>query len=171
MFLAYVTSYLYVGVVWTNHKAAFRRIRTIDGGLHWANLGILFTTALLPFPTAVIADAVQGGNATDVRTAVALYALVGVLLCVSWLAFFHYLARHPDLLEEDVAEDLFPRERKRALAGIVLYIGACVVGSFMAPPFALGIFLLLAIFYGVTSEGLHVLPEGLHVLRGLVGRH
>ena len=45
-YLAYVTSYVYVGVVWLNHKAMFRRIRSIDRGLHWANFGILFTTAL-----------------------------------------------------------------------------------------------------------------------------
>jgi uncharacterized membrane protein len=82
--LAYVTSFLYVGVVWLNHKAAFQRIRRMDRGLHSANPGILLTTGLLPFPTAVIADAMEGGDAADVRVAVALYGLVGVLLGVSW---------------------------------------------------------------------------------------
>jgi uncharacterized membrane protein len=71
-YLAYVTSYLYVGVVWLNHKAEFRRIRWIDRGLHWVNIGVLFTTALLPFATAVMADAVQEGNQDDERTAVGL---------------------------------------------------------------------------------------------------
>ena len=50
-YLAYVTSYLYVAVIWLNHKATFKRIHTIDRGLHWANVGVLFTTALLPFAT------------------------------------------------------------------------------------------------------------------------
>src|SRR5690242_15895279 len=54
-YLAYVTSYCYIAVVWLNHKHAFMRIRLMNRGLHWTNLGILFTTALLPFPTAVIA--------------------------------------------------------------------------------------------------------------------
>jgi uncharacterized membrane protein len=103
-YLAYVTSYLYIAVVCLNHKAAFKRIRSIDWGLHWANLGVLFTTALLPFSTAVIADAVQKGHPADVRTAVGLYALIGALLCASWLVFFHYLSRHPQLVEEDVSE-------------------------------------------------------------------
>jgi uncharacterized membrane protein len=34
-YLAYVTSFLYVGVVWQNHRAAFNRICLIDRGLHW----------------------------------------------------------------------------------------------------------------------------------------
>ena len=69
-YLAYLTSFLYVGVVWLNHKAAFNRISQMDRGLHWANLAILLTTSLLPFLTAVIADAVEAGDSADVRAAV-----------------------------------------------------------------------------------------------------
>lgn len=77
VYLAYLSSYLYVAVVWFNHKAAFRRIGSIDWGLLWANQGVLFMTALLPFATAVVARALQEGNVSDERTAVGLYALVG----------------------------------------------------------------------------------------------
>jgi hypothetical protein len=48
-----------------------------------ANLGILFTAALLPFPTSVLSHALVGENVADARTAVGLYALVGMLLYVS----------------------------------------------------------------------------------------
>jgi uncharacterized membrane protein len=112
-YLAHFTSFHYVAVVWLNHHAAFTRIRLIDRRLHWANLGILFTAALLPFPTAVLSQALQKGNSADARTAVGLYALVGVLLCVSWLVFFHHLSRHSELVEDDVEEGFFPRERTR----------------------------------------------------------
>ena len=87
----------------------FDRIRLIDHGLHWANLGLLFTTALLPFPTVVISDAIQRGNAGRRGTAVGLYALIGALLCVSWLVFFRYLSHHPSL-----TEDPPPRSSSRA---------------------------------------------------------
>jgi uncharacterized membrane protein len=158
-YLAYVTSYVYVGVVWLNHKAMFRRIRSIDRGLHWANFGILFTTALLPFATAVLARAVEHGNRADERTAVGLYALVGALLCASWWTFFHYLSRHPHLTEEDVEETFFPTERTRASVGVVLYAAAGVLGCFVAVPIAMVIFLALPVFYGVTSNGLYALPS------------
>lgn len=158
-YLAYLTSFHYVGVVWLNHHAAFRRISLIDRPLHWANLGILFTTALLPFPTAVISQALQEDNVADARTAVGLYALVGVLLCMSWLAFFHYLSRHPHLTEDDVEDGFFRRERTRAWLGIVLYAVAGVLGVALAPLFGLVIFLALTVFYGITSHGLEGLPS------------
>ena len=161
-YLAYVTSYLYVAVVWLNHHAAFRRIRSINRGLHWANIGVLFATALLPFATNVIitADVAHRGNPTDARVAVGLYALVGVLLCVSWLWFFHYLSQHPELTEVDTEDDFFTLERTRAWVGVALYIAAGIVGYFVTPLVALVIFFALPIFYGITSEGLYGLFAG-----------
>ena len=44
-------------IIWTNHHAAFRQIAPADRGVTGADLGILCGTVLLPFPTAVLADA------------------------------------------------------------------------------------------------------------------
>jgi uncharacterized membrane protein len=54
-YVAYVTSFTFIGVIWFNHHQAFTCVRFVDRGLHAANLGILFTTAVLPFPTVVLA--------------------------------------------------------------------------------------------------------------------
>ncbi|GLZ60844.1 MULTISPECIES: TMEM175 family protein [Micromonospora] len=154
-YVAYLASYSYVAVVWLNHKAAFNRIQQADRGLHWRNLFVLFSTALLPFPTIVVSDALQEHNNTDQRVAVAFYALIGALLCATWLAFFHYLARNPDLLKEQVKDAFFRVERVRALTGVVLYILAGLVGYLAAPLIGLAIFLILPVFYGITSAGLY----------------
>ncbi len=141
-----------MAVIWLNHKAAFKRIHSIDRGLHWANIGVLFTTALLPFSTAVIPHAVQEGDRNDAGTAVGLYALVGALLCVSWLWLFHHLQTHSDLIEDHVEEGFFRKERTRAWIGVALYVVAGLIG-YIVPPVALAIFFALAVFYGFTSEG------------------
>ena len=73
------------------------------------------------------------------------------------LVFFHYLSRHPQLIEEDVEEAFFPGERTHAWAGVALYTAAGVLGYLVAPPVALGIFLALPVFYAITSEGLYEL--------------
>ena len=52
-YLGYFASFLYVAVIWLNHHQAFIAIRRVDRGVHLANLTLLFTTALIPFPTAV----------------------------------------------------------------------------------------------------------------------
>jgi uncharacterized membrane protein len=152
-YLAYVTSYLYVAVVWLNHKASLSRIRLMDPFLHWANLGILFTTALLPFPTAVISEVMEAENSQDVRVAVALYALVGVMLCASWVVFFQYLKWHPEFVKEGVGSRFFKGETKRAWAGVALYAAAGVLGYLVAPWIGLVIFLVVPVFYGMTSHG------------------
>ncbi|MBQ1017072.1 DUF1211 domain-containing protein [Micromonospora sp. D93] len=156
-YVAYLASYSYVAVVWLNHKAAFNRIRQVDRGLHWMNLFVLFSTALLPFPTSVVSHALQEHNNTDQRVAIAFYAAIGALLCVTWLAFYHYLARNPDLLKDQAKDDFFAVERVRAIAGVVLYVLAGIVGYLVAPLIGLVIFVLLPIFYAITSAGLYQL--------------
>ncbi|MEE3918310.1 TMEM175 family protein [Micromonospora sp. BRA006-A] len=94
VYLAYVTSYLYVAVNWLNHKGTFHRVRCADRGLHWANLGVLFSVALLPFVTGLVSRAVEEGDVADERVAVFAYALVGVILSMTWLWLYHYLSRH-----------------------------------------------------------------------------
>jgi uncharacterized membrane protein len=157
-YLAYVSSYLYVGIVWTNHKAAFRRIRWIDAGLHWANLLVLFTTALLPFPTAVVSKAIEGGNLADERVAVAFYALIGTLLSLSWLVFYQYLRQHPELIEPDAKTGYFTAGCLRALTGAALYAVGGIVGYLTVPLLGLAIFLVIPIFWALTTEGLNELP-------------
>jgi uncharacterized membrane protein len=157
-YVAYLASYTYVAIVWLNHKGAFNRIKESDRGLHWVNLFVLFTTALLPFPTAVVSHALQEHDQQDQRVAVAFYALIGALLCASWLVFFHYLAGREDLLEEEVSERHFPAERVRALVGLILYAAAGLIGYLVAPLASLVIFVVLPLFYAVTSAGLYQVP-------------
>lgn len=152
-YLGYLTSFVYIAVIWLNHHAAFKRIRFIDRRLHIANLAVLCTTALLPFPTAVLSDTLQAANPVDQRGAVALYAAVAALLTASWTAFFHVLTAHPELIEEDVPPDFFRDDRFRAFLGVALYALAGALGYFVAPAVALVIFLALPAFYGATADG------------------
>ncbi len=153
-YIAFLASFCYVGVIWLNHRAVFSRVRYCDRALHMANLFLLLTSGLIPFPTALLSFALQHGNPFDAQVAVAVYALIGGLMCLAWLSLFHVLTIHPYLLENGIDPDFFPRERLRAWVGVALYGIAGVIGWFWAPLFALAIFLALPVFYGVTSEGL-----------------
>ncbi|MFC0007306.1 TMEM175 family protein [Micromonospora siamensis] len=154
-YVAYLASYSYVAVVWLNHKAAFNRIQQTDRGLHWMNLLVLFSTALLPFPTVVVSHALQEHDNADQRVAVSFYALIGAALCATWLAFYHYLARRPDLLKGEAKNEFFRVERLRAVVGIVLYVLAGLAGYLVTPLVGLVIFLLPPVFFAVTSAGLY----------------
>ncbi|MDR3487505.1 MAG: TMEM175 family protein [Bradyrhizobium sp.] len=152
-YIAFLASFFYVGIIWLNHRAVFSRVRYCSRGLHISNLLLLLTTALIPFPTAVLSTALQFGNRNDATVAILLYAAVGCLMCLSWLLLFHVLSLNPHLLETHVERTFFSRERHRALLGVILYLLGGLMGWAVSATFALLCFLALPIFYAVTSEG------------------
>src|SRR3982075_2794856 len=157
-YIAFLASFCYAGVIWLNHRAVFARVRYCDRSLHLANLFLLLTSALIPFPTAILSAALQSGNEFDARVAVALYATIAGAMCLSWLVVFHVLSMRPYLLEDDVNPDFFPKERFRAWLGVILYAIAGLAGWLSTPRLAFVVFLAFPIFYGITSEGLTETP-------------
>src|SRR4030088_3807450 len=157
-YIAFLASFCYAGVIWLNHRAVFARVRYCDRSLHLANLFLLLTSALIPFPTAILSAAIQSGNEFDARVAVALYANIARAMCLSWLPVFPAFEKQPHILEDGVDPDFFPKERCRATLGVILYAIAGVAGWLSTPKLALLIFLALPVFYGVTSEGLTETP-------------
>jgi uncharacterized membrane protein len=153
-YIAFLASFCYTGVIWLNHRAVFARVRYCDRSLHLANLFLLLMSALIPFPTAILSAAIQGGNEFDAKVAVALYASIAGAMCLAWLVVFHVLSIHPYLVEDGIDPDFFPGERFRATLGVILYAIAGVAGWLSTPRVALLIFLALPVFYGITSEGL-----------------
>jgi hypothetical protein len=96
-------------VIWLNHRAVFARVRYCDRTLHLGNPFLLLTSALIPFPTAVLSAAIQSGNEFDAKVAVALYAIIAGAMCLSWLVVFHVLSIHLYLVENGVDPDFFPK--------------------------------------------------------------
>lgn len=157
-YVAYLGSFLFVGVSWVNHHSLFRRIRAVDAGFLWVNMLLLLTIVPTPFPTAVLANALGGGNTADGRTAAVLYGLVLALHAVGWTAILSYAWRHPRLLHRESDAKFMRMDTLRAPFGVVMYGGAGALGYFVSPVIALAIFVALPIFYGLTAEGLRGAP-------------
>jgi uncharacterized membrane protein len=68
--LAYVLSFVYLGIYWNNHHHLLMTVRKISGAMLWANLALLFSLSLFPFTTSWMTE---NGFATDT---VASYAIV-----------------------------------------------------------------------------------------------
>ena len=47
-YVAFLVSFVCVGVIWLNHHGLFRLIRRMDVGLLWINLAILFSAVIVP---------------------------------------------------------------------------------------------------------------------------
>ena len=156
-YLAYVASFLYIGVVWVNHHSLFTRIASVDAGLLWCNLALLLAASVLPFPTSELAFAMGHGSHGDQVSALVLYALISGGMAVSWLIMFTYLQRHPRLLRPGVAADFFRTERLRALAGIIAPFVPVLIGLW-SPGTALIVMVATPVFYAATAEGLRSPP-------------
>ena len=50
--LAYVLSFIYLGIYWNNHHHMLAAVSRVSGGALWANLHLLFWLSLIPFATA-----------------------------------------------------------------------------------------------------------------------
>lgn len=54
--LAYVLSFIVVGILWVNHHALFDKLPRSDAKLVWYNAFLLFAMSLIPLPTAFLAE-------------------------------------------------------------------------------------------------------------------
>ena len=101
--LAYVLSFVYVGIYWNNHHHMLSAVQRVSGGTLWANLHLLFWLSLVPFTTSWMSEndfptvpvAVYG--ITLLATGVAYYILQTLLLRAD---------SHDSLLAVAVGDDL-----------------------------------------------------------------
>jgi uncharacterized membrane protein len=54
--LAYVLSFVYVGIYWSNHHHMLAVVARVSGAGLWANLHLLFWLSLIPFSTAWMSE-------------------------------------------------------------------------------------------------------------------
>ena len=77
--LAYVLSFVYVGIYWNNHHHMLHTLEGVTGPILWANLHLLFWLSLLPVTTAW-----AGAN----HRAAAPAAIYGVVLLMAAIAYW-----------------------------------------------------------------------------------
>jgi TMEM175 potassium channel family protein len=144
-YATYVVSFLVIGIIWVNHHAVMERIRKVNRPLLFLNLMFLMAVALIPFPTALLADYLQAGH--DERLAAAVYGGSMTLMGLTFGSIWAYVVLSgDDLLHKGVD----PVRARRSLwlfaAGNPLYVLA-IGASVLSATLALAIYALLAFFY------------------------
>jgi uncharacterized membrane protein len=145
-YLAYVTSFLTIGGVWIAHHRACRGVRFFDSPMMRLNLLLLMTTAFLPFPTGILAEALRAPEHIA-ETAVLLYGATVLVTEVVLQAFAQQarsqVADRPELEEEAPDPGLWHRWwLTPSLVGYLVAIGVGLVGF---PKVGAVLYLLLAI--------------------------
>jgi uncharacterized membrane protein len=87
-FLAYVLSFVYLGIYWNNHHHMLHVTRRVTGGILWANLHLLFWLSLVPFVTAWM------GDQHNAKEPTALYGVVMVFAAMAYTLLQRTIIAH-----------------------------------------------------------------------------
>lgn len=139
-YLAYVTSFLVVGIYWLNHHSVSHYVRVFDRRLTWRNLLFLMTVAFIPFPTAVIA------KYGDVPAGVLFYGAILLISALMSNLMWMYIVRNGYLDETMITPGDIARASRKYAAGAVIYVVALAIAPF-APRISIVLYALMAIFY------------------------
>jgi uncharacterized membrane protein len=132
--LIYALSFVYVGIYWTNHHHMFQAVKSVTGGVLWANLNLLFWLSLVPFVSGWM-----GENYTA-PIPVALYGVVLFMAGVAYFILARRLVRHEG--PQSVLAKALGRDQK-TLGCLAADVLAVAVSPWL-PYLSLGLYALVA---------------------------
>src|ERR1022692_2340400 len=93
-YVAYVVSFLTIGIMWLNHHTLMAQMRRVNRPLLVLNLLLLMGVVAVPFPTALVADHLTGSQAAGGPAATVTYGLVMIAISVAFSAMWLYVGNH-----------------------------------------------------------------------------
>jgi uncharacterized membrane protein len=142
LFLSYVLSFVYVGIYWNNHHHMFHAVKSVTGGILWANLHLLFWLSLIPFVTAWM-----GENHFD-KWPVICYGFVLAMNGLAYTILAKKLIRHHG--EDSLLAHAFGSDSKGKLS-VGIYAAAIAV-SFIHPWIGFGFYVLVACIWFIPDR-------------------
>ena len=147
--MAYLVSFLIVGIIWLNHHATVNLLARADHWIQVLNLLLLLPVSILPWPTALLAEYAREGTPGEQRLTVLIYGATSVAMAAMFNVMWRYLLRHPELQKPHVSKDLLAVRNRRYNIGLAIYPVATAIGLLSVPLF---LFLMLAL------AGMYLLP-------------
>jgi uncharacterized membrane protein len=158
VYVAYVVSFMTIGIIWINHHVMIGRLREADRTILFLNLLLLMSIALLPFATRLMAAYLRQSHGEHLATG--LYSGSFLLMAV----FFATLNRHILLTKAHLLNADLPFEQRRqillrSIAGVVPYAIATAL-AVVSADLTLAICAALGIFYAfpIGSGGIEPSP-------------
>ena len=148
VYLAFVTSFAFIGIMWVNHHRLFTHIQRTDNTLLLLNLCLLLGVTLLPFPTALVSEYLgKPGQLTAALVYNGLFLLIAVVFNLLW----RYAAAGNRLLDPQANQAAVQAISRQYVFGPVLYLVALAL-TFVSVPVSLAVGLLLALFFALPGR-------------------
>jgi uncharacterized membrane protein len=146
-YLALVTSFFTVLIMWVHHHLVFRLVHRCDTNLLFVNGLLLLFVSIVPFPTAVLAEYMGTPAAPSACTVYAGF-FVGISGCFQLLVMSAF---RPAVLSPRASAATVRRLSRSYWAGPPLYILATLTAPFF-PLAAIGICTALWIFWAAMTR-------------------
>lgn len=144
-YFAYLVSFLVIGIIWINHHTMCSLASSVDRLTLFANLFLLLTVSVIPFPTRLLATYLDG-RPDDAHTAAAVYAATMFLMGLAFSMLFLALTRDARRLHTPVAPEARRAALKRFGGGGLVY--AATIGlAYISPVAMLTTHAVLAVYY------------------------
>jgi len=147
VYLAYLTSFATILVMWLNHHNLFKQIKRVDHTLLLLNGLLLLGVTLVPFPTALMAEYIREPQA---RTAAVVYAGSFVLIALFFNMMWRYAAHDGRLLAHDADRQFIADTNRQFRIGPILYViavGLALISAVVCFTYVL----LLAIYWALPT--------------------
>jgi uncharacterized membrane protein len=139
--LAYVLSYVNVGIFWNNHHHMLHVTERINGKILWANLALLFWLSLVPFVIRWIDEAGFVSAPT---------AAYGVVLACAALSYTNLQAQIIALNGRESRLAVATGNDLKGKLSVVLYLAAIVL-AFVRPWIAITLYVAVALIWLVPD--------------------
>jgi len=147
-YLAFVTSFGTILIMWVNHHAIFRTVRRADTPFIFAKGFLLLIVTVVPFATALVARYLSTPAAP---TACAVYAGCFTVGNLAYNLLWWSIAHERRLLHPHVPQARVDRLTASFLSGFPVYLGAMVLALFWNAYASLGVCFCLWIVWAITG--------------------
>lgn len=149
-FVGFVVSFMTIGIMWVQHHRLFTLIRRSNSTFAMINVIFLMFIALVPFPTAVLAQRL--GSGVDRVGATLLYGATMVAIATMFNAIWRYAsARDGHLLVREIS-DARRSEARGYRYGIPIYVLITLL-AFIDPYLSLAGFAAFAAYWALPISG------------------
>jgi uncharacterized membrane protein len=148
VYLAFLTSFATILIMWINHHRLFAHIARCDDRLLFFNGFLLLGVVLVPFPTSLIAEYLGHPGQT---TAAMIYNGTFIAIAICFNRLWRSASKHGRLLHADHDRDAVAQITASYRLGPLSYAAALAL-AFVNVTASVVLNLALAVFYALPSK-------------------
>ncbi len=146
-FIAYLTSFMAILIMWINHHNMFSLIKRVDRGFMFYNGLLLLLVTFVPFPTSLVAEYLLR---QDAGPAAGIYSGTLFMIAIAFNLLWREASGQHELLDERVTVDEVRSITKQYYVGPSLYAAAILL-SFVSAIASIAVCTAVWAFYALTA--------------------